>query len=38
MFSPRWSGCEGAGFLEMEAPETGAAVVGQVHGDSCHCR
>ena len=27
VFSPRWSGCEGAG-LGDEAPETGAAVVG----------
>lgn len=37
MFSPRWCGCEGAGFLENEAAETGAAVVGQVDAEGCHC-
>lgn len=36
MCSSRGSGCEGAG-LGDEAPETGAAVVGQVDGEGCHC-
>lgn len=37
MFSSRGSDCEGAGFLVYEAAKTGAAVVGDVGGDGCHC-
>lgn len=37
MFSSRWGGAEGAGFWVEEAAETGAAVVGQVHGEGCDC-
>ena len=34
--SPRWGRCEGAG-LGDEAPQTRAAVVGQVEGEGGHC-